>query len=107
MEEFVKGEIVVIDFPFSSGETKKRPALVLVNLKGEDIILCQITSTIKESSIEIKKSDFEKGQLNQTSYVRIQKIFTLEKKNIKYKIGKLTKNKIFEIEKELIKLFTI
>jgi len=45
MEKFVKGDIVVIPFPFSDlSGAKKRPALVLVNLKGDDIILCQITS---------------------------------------------------------------
>ncbi len=45
MEEFIKGDIVVIPFPFSdlSGR-KKRPALVIADLVGEDIVLCQITS---------------------------------------------------------------
>jgi mRNA interferase MazF len=45
MEKFVKGDIVVIPFPFSDlSGSKKRPALVLANLQGDDIILCQITS---------------------------------------------------------------
>ncbi len=32
MEEFVKGDIIVINFPFSSGELKRRPAFVLKTL---------------------------------------------------------------------------
>ena len=45
MEKFVKGDIVIIPFPFSDlSGAKKRPSLVLANLKGDDIILCQITS---------------------------------------------------------------
>ena len=45
MEEFVKGDVVVLPFPFSDlSNSKKRPALVVANLEGEDIILCQITS---------------------------------------------------------------
>ena len=42
---FIKGDIVVVPFPFSDlSQSKKRPALVLVDLKGEDLILSQITS---------------------------------------------------------------
>jgi len=45
MEKFVRGDIVVIPFPFSDlSGSKKRPALVLADLQGDDIILCQITS---------------------------------------------------------------
>ncbi|MDD4251425.1 MAG: type II toxin-antitoxin system PemK/MazF family toxin [Candidatus ainarchaeum sp.] len=65
MEEFVKGNIVIIKFPFSNLNFKKRPALVLVNLLGDDLILCQITSTKRINSIEIKDSDFENGKLHQ------------------------------------------
>jgi mRNA interferase MazF len=45
MEKFVKGDIVVIPFSFFDlSGTKRRPALVLSDLQGDDIILCQITS---------------------------------------------------------------
>ena len=45
MAGFVKGEVVVIPFPFSDlSGSKRRPALVLADLPGDDIILCQITS---------------------------------------------------------------
>jgi len=45
MERFVKGDIVVIPFPFSNlAQTKRRPALVIAELDGDDRILCQITS---------------------------------------------------------------
>jgi len=38
MEKFVKGDIVVIPFPFSDlSGTKRRPALVLSDLQGDDI----------------------------------------------------------------------
>ena len=43
MAGFVKGEIVVLPFPFSDlSAAKRRPALVLADLQGQDIILCQI-----------------------------------------------------------------
>jgi mRNA interferase MazF len=104
MERFVKGNIVVIDFPFTSGETKKRPAIVIVNLEGEDIILCQITSSKRKNSILINNTDFEFGKIKNNSFVRIEKIFTLSKEKILYIVGKLKKEKIIEIENQLINL---
>jgi mRNA interferase MazF len=45
MAGFVKGGIVIIPFPFSDlSGSKRRPALVLAALPGDDIILCQVTS---------------------------------------------------------------
>ena len=45
MGKFVKGDVVVAPFPFSDlSATKKRPALVVATLVGDDVILYQITS---------------------------------------------------------------
>lgn len=45
MGRFIKGDVVVVPFPFSDlTQAKRRPALVVSSLKGDDIILCQITS---------------------------------------------------------------
>lgn len=44
MERLVKGNIVIIDFPFSNlVQVKRRPVLVIKIPKGEDIIVSQIT----------------------------------------------------------------
>jgi mRNA interferase MazF len=45
MGRFVRGDVVVTPFPYSDlSDSKKRPALVAAVLKGDDVILCQITS---------------------------------------------------------------
>jgi hypothetical protein len=45
MGRFVKGDVVVAPFPFSDlSAAKRRPALVVASLTGDDVILCQITS---------------------------------------------------------------
>ena len=45
MAKFVKGDIVVVPFSFSDLiQSKRRPALVISKLEGDDLILCQITS---------------------------------------------------------------
>jgi mRNA interferase MazF len=100
MEEFVKGDIVVVPFPFSDLSTfKRRPAFVLAQLPGPDIILCQITSKQKDDihSIEINTSDFKSGGLNLTSYIRPARIFTAEKSIIQYKVGTVHDNKLNEV----------
>jgi mRNA interferase MazF len=44
---FVKGDVVVVLFPFSDlSSAKKRPALVIAALDGDDVLLCQITSRL-------------------------------------------------------------
>ncbi|MDZ7934257.1 MAG: type II toxin-antitoxin system PemK/MazF family toxin [Emticicia sp.] len=63
MATFVKGDIVVLPFPFSDlSDSKRRPALVLANLQGDDIILCQITSKNTRDSYAIffESSRFDK-----------------------------------------------
>ena len=78
MARFVKGDIVVMPFPFSDlSGAKRRPALVITNLKGEDLILCQITSKkVKdEYAITITDEDFDEGSLKQESNVKPNKIF--------------------------------
>jgi len=72
METFVKGEIVVVPFPFTDlSGNKKRPAYVVTNLDDNSIILCQITSKyhFDKHSIEINNSSFKVGNLFVESYV--------------------------------------
>jgi mRNA interferase MazF len=77
--KFVKGDVVVIPFPFSDlSQSKRRPALVVAPLEGNDAILCQITSkTIKDSyAISIDETDFESGSLKQADNIRPNRLFT-------------------------------
>ncbi len=108
MERFVKGDVVVIPFPFSDlSASKKRPALVLASLQGDDLILCQITSEARfdKYSIELKNTDFKQGKLNIKSMIRPNRLFTADKSLIQYKVGSLKNEKLKEAIDELIKLF--
>jgi len=52
MGRIVKGDVVVIPFPFTDlSGNKKRPALVLAVLPGDDLIVCQITSKSKSDPL--------------------------------------------------------
>jgi mRNA interferase MazF len=100
MEGLVKGDVVVIDFPFSNlKNVKRRPVLILKIPKGEDIIVLQITGDSYEALLEvpIKKEDFKQGGLKRDSYARIDKIASIEKFLIEYRVGTLKQDKFNEI----------
>lgn len=110
MEGFIKGDVVVVPFPFSDlSSSRKRPALVLANLKGDDLILSQITSQniFDLYSVNLGIDDFAQGSLNKKSNVRPNKIFTADKNIILYKIGKLSDEKINEVISKIVEILTI
>lgn len=107
MERFIKGDIVVIPFPFSDlSGSKKRPALVLADLQGDDIILCQITSqqTKDKYAIAIKDSDFKTGKLTAPSNIRPNRIFTADKNIIIKKVATLNKAAVNGVIQKIISI---
>lgn len=107
MERFVKGELVVTPFPFSDlSSSIKRPALVVANLKGNDLILCQITSKFHPDpyQIELNKNDLSTGKLIVKSFIKPSILFTLRSSIILYKIGKIKEEKIKEVEDKICKI---
>jgi len=105
MEELVKGDIVVLPFPFTDlSATKKRPALVIANLEGDDLIVCQITGQVVHDSyvVELEDSDLVGGKLSGPSYIRPNKIFTADKSIINYKVGTLNYLKMNKVEERII-----
>jgi len=107
VERFVKGDVVVVPFPFSDlSQSKRRPALVVTDLEGDDIILCQITSqSIKDKyAIFIAQSDFQEGTLKQESNVRPNRIFTADAQIVLYKIGHLKDKKVGQVIDKIISL---
>jgi len=107
MEKFVKGDVVVIPFPFSDlSESKRRPACVITALEGDDLILCQITSRnlVDKYSIIIQDSDFLIGSLKLISNARPNRLFTADKALILYRIGRLSDTKITEITDKIVEI---
>ena len=101
--------MVVIPFPFSDlSASKKRPAVVVVNLTGDDYIIAQITSVTRtdDYSISLEAKDFKNGRLPHSSMIRPNKLFTANKSLISYKAGSINHKKIKEIEKTLVDIFT-
>jgi len=107
MGRFIKGDIVVVPFPFSDlTQAKRRPALVVSELHGDDYMLCQITSkSVKDKyAILIKERDFETGFLKQESNVRPNRIFTADQHIILYQVGHLKTEKTNQIIERIINI---
>ncbi len=107
MAGFVTGDVVVVPFPFSDlTQAKRRPALVVATLQGNDVILCQITSQQVTDSyaVIIEASDFTVGGLNQVSNVRPNRLFTADQNIILYKAGQLTPAKLGEVIAAIIQI---
>ena len=109
MGKFVKGDVVVIPFPFSDlSSSKRRPALVLAQLKGNDIILCQITSKDinDDYAIPLLTREFQEGNLNQDSNIRPNRLFTADESIVVYKVGTINKNKIGIVINKILEILT-
>jgi mRNA interferase MazF len=101
----MKGDVVVVPFPFSDlTQAKRRPALVLTALEGDDLILCQITSqyTRDNYAISLTDKDFQTGTLKQPSNVRPNRIFTADGHIVLYRVGGLRGEKLSEIIQKVI-----
>jgi len=108
MEGLVKGEVVITPFPFSDLTSAiKRPALVVATLKGDDVILCQITTKQRPDPYKINLTikDFVNKGLRVNSFIMPSRLFTLRNSIILYKIGSISKTKIKEVENQIISIF--
>ena len=107
MEGLVEGDIVVVPFPFSNlTESKRRPALILAVLPGDDLILCQITSKARydKYSVPLLAPDFRSGSLKLASFIRPNKLLTTDKAVVLYRIATITKEKLGEAVNQAIKI---
>ena len=106
--DYKQGDIVLVNVPFTNlVNSKQRPALVISNDNYnsivDDIVICGITSNLKDNtySVLLDSSDMIEGHLNCLSIIKADKIFAIEKKIIKGKLGKVN-NYILNQTKEAL-----
>ncbi len=107
MAGLVKGDVVVIPFPFSDlSKTKRRPALVVAIADDTAVILCQITSQAvrDRDALELGLGDFESGSLRRRSNIRPNRIFTADKQIILYRAGHVTAGKTASVVEKLVEI---
>jgi len=104
---FVKGDVIVIAFPFADlSQTKRRPALVLAEVDAGAVILCQITSqSLRDpDAIELGTADFQSGSLMKRSNIRPNRVFTADRRIVLYRAGHLNASKTTEVVARLVEI---
>ncbi|MEY2857092.1 MAG: hypothetical protein RLZZ74_1404 [Cyanobacteriota bacterium] len=107
MATFIKGDVVIVPFPFSDlSQAKRRPALVVAKLTGDDLILCQITSQLMSDNyaVALENEDFSSGGLNKNSNIRPNRLFTADQRIILYRAGQLKTEKLEEVVNKIIEI---
>ncbi|MGO9467820.1 MAG: type II toxin-antitoxin system PemK/MazF family toxin [Isosphaeraceae bacterium] len=104
-----RGDVVLVDYPFSSGGGfKRRPALVLQNDRDNarltSTIIAMITShtaRVYEDTqllIDITTPEGQRTGLRQDSAVICNNLFTIEKRLVLQRIGALSANLMSQID---------
>jgi mRNA interferase MazF len=103
----VVGEVVIFPFPQSNLQSgKRRPALVVADLAGDDLVLCQVTRKARSDdyAVPLVLSDFEHGRLAEDSFIRANRLFTVEQSVILYTAGKIKAAKLEEVKSKIRQL---
>ncbi|MEO8589457.1 MAG: type II toxin-antitoxin system PemK/MazF family toxin [Flavobacteriales bacterium] len=109
MEGSLKGQVVIVPFPFSDlSGSKRRPALVIADWGGADVVLCQITSKAKFDGKEVPLSaaDFTKGGLPVASNIRPNKLFTADKATLLGAAGTISEARYQEVVRSIVALIS-
>lgn len=108
MGQFVKGEVIIISFPFTDGsDAKRRPALVIgVVTAHDDLILCMITSQAGRDgdAIPLVAADFAAGSLPKPSSIRPTHLFTVSERRVLRSVGRLAPAKLGEVVEKLVEI---
>ncbi len=85
------GDIHICQFPLTSGEVgKPRPVLTLFDL-GLDVLICRITSVLRDGPLDILLADWKQAGLALPSVARLDRIVTAEKALVTRQIGRLSR----------------
>lgn len=105
-----QGDIFLVEFPFTMATSSKlRPAIIVsnsvVNNKGEDVILAQITSRPRIDNLSYKLLNKNlSSSLNHESQVRCHKIFAFQKNKLGRKISSLSKSEVINLKNKISEL---
>jgi len=104
-------DIVLISFPFSNFKNEKvRPSIVVsnsvYNRKFDDIIVVPLTSNLefRDYAISLTNQDLETGKIIKESKIKVDRIFSINKKAVQMIIGRINREKFSSIKEMIYKL---
>lgn len=108
MGAFAVGDVVLVLFPYADfSQFKKRPALIVGLADFNNLILCQITSRTDTGTraISLRDQDFKEGSLHLDSYIRFDKLFTVEQSVLEKRVGRLEAQKLRGVQSQIREIF--
>ena len=103
------GTVLLVNFPFADLKNyKKRPAVVIAEGSLDTMILCQITSRELPGvpAVKLELADFSEGRLPLISYVRPDKLFTVDSSIKHIPLARISTAKVKIIREQIINLFS-
>ena len=104
-------DIILTSFPFSNLEGEKvRPSIIIsnndYNKKFDDILVVPLTTNldVRDYVVLLTNRDLEKGKLLKDSKIKVDRIFSIDKKFIKLIIGRINREKFNSIKEIIYKL---
>lgn len=103
---YKKGAIVLTPFPFTDlSGSKVRPALIVSNLVGDDIVLLFLSSNAgKAGKFDVVLKPSKINNLKVVSVVKCSKIATLEKKIVLGELGEISSAEMKLVNNNLKKI---
>ena len=106
MGNYITGDILLLKFPFSNEEdTKRRPALVVLDVGDDDVLVARITTHDSKTKYDIAIKHWKEAGLKAPSVVRLHKLATLEKSLVDRKLGRLSTDDLQVVRHSYRKLF--
>jgi len=91
MIDYKFGQIVLVDFPYSeTRQIKRRPALVVLDVGDNDVVLAPITTTERRGGGDYKIKGWSVSGLLKVSWVRLAKVTCLWKGSVARQLGSMT-----------------
>ena len=93
---YLSGDIIHINFPMDEGDGprgearfKARPALVVTDADADGTFVTVAVSSKghHQHTLELKAADLAHGRLRETSYVRADKLYTVNARAVQAKLG--------------------
>jgi len=110
MTVYKRRDVILVPFPFSDlSYSKKRPALVLVDIHEKDELICMmLTSSLSiDHKVDISIKNIDLAGLPKPTVAKISRLFTLKQSLVIKKLGIIEKEEYVDIVNRLIKLLNV
>lgn len=101
---YKKKDIILVKFPFTNlQDFKLSPALIVWEYKDDFIILAISSNKKNGINCKIEKKDMVNGEMLVDSYVKVNKITSIEKSIIYSKIWTIEKQFFHDVKQKFVK----